>query len=395
MTKRVSGLTSIRRRLILVLPVAGGLWALTACGRQQPPPPPPVQVEVVPAVEMDVPIVGEWIGTLDGSVDADIRPKVEGYLVQRLYRKEGQFVRRNDPLFEIDPRQFRAAVQEANATLARAETQLAKATRDAERLTPLAADRAVSRQELDDALAAEHDARSAVDAARAAMEQAALNLAWTRVTSPIDGIVGIAKAQVGDLVNTTTIMTTVSTVDPIRATFGISEGEYMARAAWINQRSYADTPQGPAVELVLQDGTVFPFKSTASAVDREVNAKTGTLTINAFFPNPGNILRPGQFARVRAAFDVRKGAVVVPQRAVTELQGGARVAVVGADETAEFRSVELGPRTGELWVVEKGLGVGENVIVGGLAHVRPGAKVTARPASSASPAASSHAEPRR
>src|SRR3989441_6481000 len=199
--------------------VLAALLSAPACAGSQAPPVPPVEVLVVPVVKKDVPVVGEWIGTLDGSVNADIRPKVEGSLVRQYY-KEGQFVRRNDPLFKIDPRQFQAALEQARGTLARAEAQLAKATKDVERFTPLAADRAISQQELDNALAAERDARGGLAAARAAVDQAALNFGWTNVTSPIEGIVGIAKTQVGDLVNTQTVMTTVSTVDPIRVKIG-------------------------------------------------------------------------------------------------------------------------------------------------------------------------------
>ncbi len=354
------------------------------CARKQEPHPAPVEVLVVPVAQRDVPIVGEWTGTLDGSVNADIRPKVEGYLLKQFY-KEGQFVRRNAPLFEIDPRQFRAALEQAQGTLARAEAQLAKATKDVERFTPLAADKAISQQELDNALAAERDARGGVAAAGAAVRQAALNLDWTRMTSPIEGIVGLAKAQVGDLVNAQTVMTTVSTVDPIRVTVGISEREYLDRAALINRANYPTTERGPSLELILEDGTVFPEKGKAVLVDREVNVKTGTLTVKGFFPNPHNILRPGQYARVRAELGMRPGALVVPQKAVTELQGGTRVAVAGADGKAEIRAVETGPRVGDLWVIDKGLKAGENVIVSGLQYLRPGTAITAKAAPAPSP----------
>jgi membrane fusion protein (multidrug efflux system) len=311
---------------------------------------------------------------------------VEGYLLKQFY-KEGQFVRRNAPLFEIDPRQFRAALEQARGTLARAEAQLSKATKDVERFTPLAAQRAISQQELDNALAAEHDARGALAAARAAEDQSSLNLGWAKVMSPIEGIVGIAKTQVGDLVNTQTVMTTVSTVDPIRVTVGISEREYMDRAALINRANYPTTERGPSLELILGNGSVFPEKGKAVLVDREVNVKTGTLTVRGFFPNPHNILRPGQYARVRAELAIRPGALLVPQRAVTELQGGARVAVVGPDGKAEIRSVETGPRVRDLWVIEKGLRAGESVIVSGLQYLRPGTPVTAKPAPASSPVA--------
>jgi membrane fusion protein (multidrug efflux system) len=378
---------TVRRRALLTADLAlAALLFAPACARKQAPPPPPVEVVVVPVVQMDVPIVSEWIGTLDGSVNADIRPKVEGYVLRQLY-KEGQFVRRNDPLFEIDPRQFRAALEQARGTLARAEAQLAKATKDVERFTPLAAQRAISQQELDNALSAERDGRGGVAAARAAVDQTAINVAWTRVTSPIEGIVGIARTQVGDLVNTQSVMATVSTVDPIRVTVGISEREYLDRAALINRANYPTTERGPSLELILEDGTVFPEKGKAVLVDRDVNVKTGTLTVKGFFPNPHNILRPGQYARVRAQLGLRPGALVVPQRAVTELQGGTRVAVAGADGKTDIRGVEMGPRVGELWVVEKGLKAGENVIVSGLQYLRPGTPVTAKQAPATTPAA--------
>jgi membrane fusion protein (multidrug efflux system) len=359
----------------------------SACTVTTAPPPAPVAVEVVPVVQKDVPIVGEWIGTMDGSVNADIRPKVEGYVLRQLY-KEGQFVRRNDPLFEIDARQFRAGLEQARGALARAEAQFSKATRDVERFTPLAAQRAISQQELDNAVAAERDARGGLAGARAAVEQSALNLGWTRVISPIDGIAGLARTQVGDLVGPQSVMTTVSTVDPIRVTIGISEREYMERAASINRESYPTTERGAARGLILVDGTVFPETGKAVLVDREVNVKTGTINIKGFFPNPHNILRPGQYAHVRAQLSVRAGALVVPQRAVTELQGGSRVAVAGADGKADIRAVELGPRSGDLWVVEKGLRPGENVIVSGLQYLRAGTQVTVKLAPvSATPAA--------
>jgi membrane fusion protein (multidrug efflux system) len=362
---------------------AGALVATllaSACAGKQAPAPTPVAVEVVPVVQKDVPVVGEWIGTLDGSVNADIRPKVEGYVLRQVY-KEGQFVRRNDPLFEIDPRQFRAALEQARGTLARAEAQLAKASKDVERFAPLAAQRAISQQELDNATAAERDGKGAVAAASAAQDQAALNLEWTKVRSPIDGIVGLARTQVGDLVNGQSVMTTVSTVDPIRVTFGISEREYMNRAEVINRASYPTTERGPSLDLILEDGAVFPEKGKAVLVDREINVKTGTLTVKGFFPNPHHILRPGQYARVRAELGLRSGALVIPQRAVSELQGGARVAVAGTDGKAEIRSVELGPRTGDLWVVEKGLAPGDKVIVSGLQYLRPGTPIAVNPPS--------------
>lgn len=361
----------------LIVPV---IVAAAACGRKAPPPPAPVEVSVTPVIQRDVPVVSEWIGTLDGSVNADIRPKVEGYLRRQVY-KEGQFVHAGDLLFEIDPRQFRAALQQAQGAVGQADAQLAKASKDVERFTPLAAQRAVSQQELDNALSAERNARAALASARAASDQAALSMGWTRITSPIDGVVGIAKSQVGDLVNTQTVMTTVSTVDPIRVTYGISEREYLRYAERINRANYATTLQGPVLELVLDDGTVYPQKGRAVLVDREIDAKTGTMTIRGFFPNPRHILRPGQYAKVRAALEVKPAALLVPQRAVMELQGGYRVAVAGADDKADIRAIQTGERVEDLWVVEKGLKAGDRVIVTGLQYVRTGTplKITSEP----------------
>jgi membrane fusion protein (multidrug efflux system) len=363
----------MRKSFILSMAILGA-----ACAQKQPPPPPPPEVSLASVVQKDVPVVTEWIGTLDGSVSADIRPQVEGYLLRQIY-KEGQFVNAGTPLFEIDPRHFRAALEQAQGALGQTEAQLAKASKDVERFTPLAAQRAISQQELDNAFSAERNAKAAVDAARAAVDQAALNLGWTKVSSPIAGVAGIAKAQVGDLVSAQTVMTTVSTVDPIRVTFGISERQYMRMAPGLNRVNYATTEQGLALELVLDDGTVFAHPGGAILADREVDPRTGTMTIKGFFKNPGNILRPGQFAKVRAALEVKTGALLVPQAAVMELQGGYRVGLVGADSKAEIRAVEVGERTGDLWVIDKGLKPGESVIVAGLQYVRPGMPVKIKP----------------
>jgi membrane fusion protein, multidrug efflux system len=349
-----------------------------ACTRAPQGAAPPPEVSVVPVTQKDVRIVSEWVTTLDGSVNADIRPKLEGYLLRQLY-KEGQVVKPGQLLFEIDPRQFRAAVEQSKGALGQAEAQLAKTEKDVARFTPLAADRAISQQELDNALAAQHNALAAVAAARAAVDQSSLNLGWTRVTSPIEGIVGIARAQVGDLVSTQTVMTTVSTVDPIRVTYGISEREYLRFAQSINRKDYATTERGPELELVLADGSTFPEKGKAVLVDREVDPRTGTMTVRGFFPNPQHILRPGQYGKVRAALDTRTGALLVPQRAVMELQGGYRVGVVGPDGKVDLRGVTTGPQVEGMWVIDQGVKPGESVIVTGLQYVRPGMTVKAKP----------------
>jgi membrane fusion protein (multidrug efflux system) len=358
--------------------LVGALLFPVACKGKAAPPPPPPEVSVVPVVQKDVPVVSEWIGTLDGSVNADIRPKVEGYLLRQFY-KEGQYVHPGAPLFEIDPRQFRAALEQAKGALGQADAVLQKATRDVERFTPLAAERAISQQELDNALSAQRNAQALVASSRAAVEQSALNLAWTKVTSPIEGIVGIAKAQVGDLVNPQAVMTTVSTVDPIRVTYGISEREYLRFAETINRSNYATTEQGPVLDLILDDGQPYAQKGRAKMADREVDQKTGTMTIRGFFPNPGHILRPGQYGKVRSALTVKTGALLVPQRAVMELQGGYRVVVVGPDNKADIRVVEPSERSGDLWVIEKGLKAGESVVVSGIQYVRAGMTVKAKP----------------
>lgn len=352
-----------------------------ACRKAAPPAPPPPEVEVAAVIQRDVPNQNEWIGTLDGSVNADIRPRVEGYLLRQLY-KEGQFVKVGAPLFQIDARAFRAALEQAQGAVGQAEAVLAKADKDVERFTPLAAERAVSQQELDDALSAQRNATAALSSSRAARDQAVLNLNWTTVTSPIEGIVGIANTQVGALVGPTTVMTTVSTVDPIRVTFGISEQEYMRRAAVINRATYATTQEGPILRLILDDGSTYAEAGRGMNVDREVDPRTGTITIKGIFPNPRHILRPGQYARVRADMEVVKDALLVPQKAVTELQGGHRVAVVGADGKVDVRGVEVGERVDDLWVIEKGVKQGEKVIVTGLQFLRPGMAVKVKPSGS-------------
>jgi membrane fusion protein (multidrug efflux system) len=365
-------------RLVVPALILSPCVIASGCRGKTKAPPPPLEVAVVPVVQKDVPVVAEWIGTLDGSVNADIRPKVEGYLLRQLY-KEGQFVHAGDRLFQIDPRQFRAALEQAQGSVGQAEALLTKADKDVERFTPLAADKAISQQELDNALAAQRNAQAAVATAKAASDQAALNLGWTNITSPIEGIVGIAKSQVGDLVNTATIMTTVSTVDPIRVTFGISEREYLRFAERINRPNYATTIQGPFLQLILDNGSVYAQQGRAVMADREVDPRTGTMTVKGVFPNPHNILRPGQYARLRATLETRPGALLVPQRAVMELQGGYRVAVVGEGAKAEIRPVETGEKVGEDWVIEKGLRAGEAVIVTGLQYVKADTPVAAKP----------------
>jgi RND family efflux transporter MFP subunit len=370
----------MRNRVISAILGATLILSFASCQKAAPPKLPPPEVQVADVIQQDVPIYSEWVGTLDGFVNAEIRPKIEGYLQKQLYR-DGAFVRQGDVLFEIDPRQYQAALDQAMGTMGRAEATLFKARNDVQRYTPLVAQKAVSQQELDNAVAAEMESTAALESAKANVQQARLNLTWTRVLSPISGVVGIAKSQVGDLVTPQTVMTTVSQVDPIKVIFNISEKEYMRYADQINQPP--DSRREGVLELVLDDGSIYPRKGKVITVDRQVDVRTGTMTVKGAFPNPGNLLRPGQYAKVRAALETERGALLVPQRAVSELQGSYQVGVVGPDGKAEIRVVQPGPRVDSLWVIRKGLNPGEKVIVEGLFRVRPGMVVNAKPAATA------------
>ncbi|ABK17148.1 efflux RND transporter periplasmic adaptor subunit [Syntrophobacter fumaroxidans] len=335
------------------------------------------EVEVVTVIQKDVPVFSEWVGTTEGLVNAKIRAQVTGYLAAQNY-KEGTSVKKGDLLFEIDPRTFKAALDQAQAQLAIAKARLGKTELDVKRYRPLAKESAISQQELDDAVQANLAAKASVQSAEASVEQARLSLSFTRITSPVDGIAGSANAQVGDLVGPTQTgdLTTVSTVDPIKVYFPISEQEYLSLAR--DMIKTGGKPEGRAkdLELILADGSVFPHKGEVSFAERQVDVKTGTIRIAVVFPNPRNLLRPGQFGRVRAVLDVRKGALMVPQRAVLELQGSYRVAVVGPDNKAAIRPVKTGERVENMWVITSGLNPGERVVVEGIQKVRDGMPVT-------------------
>jgi membrane fusion protein (multidrug efflux system) len=362
------------------------LAALAAgCGKKEAPPPPPPAVEVAPVIQKDVPIFQEWIGSLDGFVNAEIRPQIEGYLLKQEY-KEGSLVKTGETLFQIDPRDFQAAYDQAKGQVSQYQATLSNAKVTVNRYTPLAAQKAISQQELDDAVTAQRTAQANLDSAQAALERAKLNLGWTNVTSPIDGISGVAKSQVGDLVNRLTVMTTVSQVDPIKVFFNPSEQEYLA---WTAKNGPVDKAlktgqnleQGN-LQLILADGSLFPHRGRAILVGREVDVKTGTIQLAGAFPNPGNVLRPGQYAKVRVATDVKKGAILVPQRAVSELQGSYQVAVVGDDNKATIKVVKTGPVVGNMWVIEEGLKPGDKVVVEGIQRVRSGITVVPKEAGS-------------
>jgi membrane fusion protein (multidrug efflux system) len=367
---------------------------------------PAMDVQVAQVTTQDVPVAKEWIGTLDGRVNAEIRGQISGYLMRQAYQ-EGGFVHRGDLLFEIDPRSFQAAlneargrlaevesgVQQAVANLAQSKARLGKAELDVKRYTPLVATKAISQEEMDNAVQSQLEAQAAVESSQAAIEtakaavaaakasvyDAEVKLGFTKVLSPVDGIAGLAMIQVGDLVSPSGMaLTTVSTVDPIKAYFSVSEQEYLAQ-----ERAGGPSRWAKELELVLADGSLYPHRGTFFMVDRQVDVGTGTVRVAALFPNPGNVLRPGQYARVRATAGMHRDATLVPERAVSELQGTYQLAVVGEDNKVAIRPVRLGQRLGNLWVVEEGVRPGERVIVEGLQKVRSGATVNPKPAAPA------------
>ncbi len=345
--------------LALALPVA--------CARSEAPPPPqappPPTVPVVDVEPETVAVEREWVATLDGHVNAQIRPQVSGYLVRRLYT-EGGAVKKGAVLFEIDARTFNVALAQAEARLAEARAQLGRADRDVARNTPLAQERAIAQSQLDNDIQAQLAGQAAVKAAEAAVDAARLNLEFTRVRSLVDGVAAIANAQIGDLVGPQTLLTTVSQVDPIRAYFSLSEREYLELADAINSTAAARLwSTGSGVQLTLADGTTYPQRGRFLAADRQIDARTGTLRLSATFPNPRGVLRPGQYGRVRVDARTVTDALLVPQRAVTEVQSGTQVRVVAADGKVEIRPVQMGARVGPRWLVERGLAAGDRVIV--------------------------------
>ena len=437
---------TIPAAIIVIGVIAVVLLVAVRSNRQAQAAPRPLDVEVVQVLQQDVPVYSEWIGTTQGMVNADIQAQVTGYLLRQEY-KEGSFVKKGQLLFEIDPRPFQAALDQANgqvaqfqgqleqansqvvqaeaqlaqtnsqlsqahAQLAQAEANQVKAQLDVDRYRPLAEQKAVTQQEYDNAVQANVASKAQVDAARAGIEAAraqlahakaqvstakagisaakgqlenakaavntaALNLGFTKLTAPIDGIAGIAQAQVGNLVSTTSgPLTTISTVDPIEVYFNLSEQEYLN----YTRPTLHDAEQSGALdqlelELILADGTIYSHKGKFYFADREVDPKTGAIRLSGIFPNPGNVLRPGQYGRVRAVTSTKISALLVPQRAVTELQGTYQVAVVGGDNKIDIRNVKVGDRTGASWIIKDGLKPGESVVTEGIQQVRPGVLV--------------------
>jgi len=342
-------------------------FVLSGCqGKPQTPTPPPANVEVVHVTQQDVPVYSEWVTTLDGFVDANIQPQVSGYLVEQLY-KEGSLVHKGDVLFQIDPRPFKVASEKVQAELAQAKAQLGKAEEDVNRDTPLAQEHAIAQSQLDDDIQAKLAAQAAVQSAQADLDQANLNLEFTHVRSLIDGIAGIARGQIGDLVGPTTLLTTVSQVDPIKAYVSMTEAEYST----YTQASADDL----SPELILQDGTTYASKGTFIFADRQIDTGTGTILVAVTFPNPGNVLRPGQFGRIRATMKIKKDAILVPQRSVTELQGSDQVAVVGEDHKVSIISVKVGENVGSLEVIDEGLKADDEVVFEGTQNVKDGITV--------------------
>jgi len=365
-----------QRGISLALSVSVAL--VSACHRSAPPPPAPPTVQVAEVSQRDVPLSDTWIGVLDGFVNADIKPQVTGYIVQQTYR-EGTLVRTGDPLFRVDPRNYVDLSDQARAALERDLAALQNAQLNVTRDRELIAGQAITRQQFDNDLATERQAAASVAADRAALRQAQLSHGWTQVTSPIAGIAGIAQVQVGNLVTNSTILTTVSQVDPIKATFNISELEYLHSAEGDHWAEPGQPGEGK-LELILQDGTVYPHRGTVIVINRQVNGQTGTIALQGSFPNPGNLLRPGQYARVRAVTRTRRNALLVPQRAVNEIQGSYLVARVGSDGKVDFRPVQVAEQFGSQWIIEKGLSAGDKVIVSVIARLRPGMPVHAVPA---------------
>ena len=369
-----------RARLVIAL-VGAGLLA-GACGEKPaPPPPPPPEVLVTSVVRRDVPVPMELVGQTRGFQDVEIRARVEGFL-DSLSFAEGALVRRGQVLYRIDRKPLEASLANVRAELGTAQARYEKTQNDVRRLRPLAAKQAVSAQELDNAVAAEEAARSQVEARKADMERVSLDLGYTNVTSPIDGLVGTTLVKAGSLVGRgeSTLLTTVSQIDPILFRAGISEAEYLRIARRADELRKTRNVEKIPIDLVLADGTVHPHKGYLDAVERAIDPTTGTLSLQFRFPNPGGLIRPGQYGRAQFVMESKQGALLVPQQAVQQLQNLYNVGVVGSDNKVAFKTVTVGPRLGKLWVVESGLTGNEKVIVAGLQRLREGVVVTPKPA---------------
>ena len=331
------------------------------------------EVQVAQPIQRDVPIHNEWVASLDGYVNAEIHPQVSGYIIRQNY-KEGSAVHKGQVLFEIDPRPFQATLDGAKAKLAEAEAALGKSTLDVERDTPLAAKKAIPQAQLDTEIKEKLAAEASVQSAKAAIERAELDLGWTKVTSLVDGVAGIAQVQMGNLVGPNSQLTSVSQVDPIKVYFPVSEQQYLSAKHVAGSGTPIDLFDR-APELILADGSVYPHKGKILLTDRKVDNNTGTIRLVAAFPNPGNVLRPGGYGRVRIETGMKKNALLVPQSAVKEIQGGYEVALLGLGNKAMIRPVKAGEKVGTMWVIEEGLNPGDPVIVEGVSKVKDGTPV--------------------
>ena len=389
----------LKRELVIgatIALIAVAVFGAAGCSKATSATPPGgvPDVEVVEVQQKEVPIYGEWIGTLDGMTNADVKAQVAGYLLRQGYR-EGAFVKKGQLLFEIDPRPFEAVLSQAEGQLAQAKAQLANAEAvqgrtqlDVERYTPLVKEQAASQQDLDNAIqndlaakATVATAKAQIQAAEAAVQTAKINLDFTRLIAPIDGVAGQAQLQVGALVSPASPpVTTVSTVDPIKVYFTVSEQEYLDwNRRFPTEASLEAANKRVRLELILADGTTYPRVGTVYFADRQVNQSTGAIRIAGLFPNPGNVLRPGGYGRVRAAKRVQQGALLVPQRAVSELQGSYQVAAVDGENKVSIRTVTVGERVGTEWIIAEGLKPGERVVAEGVQKVRPGMQVHPKP----------------
>jgi membrane fusion protein (multidrug efflux system) len=340
-------------------------------------------VAVSPVEQQDVPVYAHWVGSVQGFNNAQIRPQIRGYLLRRQYA-QGTVVEPESLLFEIDPREFRAALDAATGQLRESEALREKTRMHVARYGPLAQQGAISQQEFDDAVQNLARNQAAVTSAKANVERAQLSLDWTKIQSPIFGVAGIANAQIGDLVGPETVLTTVSQLDPVKVQFPVSEQEYLAFVKQLGKPAEGNFEGASDIlELRLADGSAWPHRGTPFVLGRAVDPLTGTIQIEARFSNPDHTLRPGFFARIRALVGTQKGAFLVPQRAIRDVQGNYQVAIVNPEDRIEIRNVEVGDTVGAKWIVNTGLKAGERVVVEGIQKVRDGMPVTIRPASDA------------
>ena len=346
--------------------------------KEEAPRPSPPEVEVTEVVQRNVPVYHEWVAQLNGRSNAQITPRVQGYLLTQNYRN-GFFVKKGQLMYEIDPHAFQVAIEQAKAQVAVAVANLSNADTNVARDRPLAAQSAIPQKQLDTDIATQAASKAQLDAAKAQLAQAQLNLSWTKVYSPLDGIAGLSTSQIGDLVGTTTVMTTVSQVNPIWAYFNISESDYLSEAKTFYRLISGKQVASPILEFLQANGDPYPQKGRIVLVNREVASQTGTIQLVAEFPNAAAVLRPGGFGRVRFQTSMNEGALLVPQAAVIQVQSMYQIAVVNPGNKAGFRIVQVGDRVGTDWIITEGLNPGDQVIVQGYMKVREGTPVIPKP----------------